>query len=116
MSTHTTHIESRKRNERFAEFIRSEEMQQQMKNMSKSKCLQFLREQFKQKYNETMPASAAYKVIATVDERFKPKQRAVTNKSSGEIISESIEEIMNENPEVNEFINHIQRIRNQTEE
>ena len=118
MSTHTTHIESRMRNDRFAEFIRSEEMQQQMKNMNKSKCLQFLREQFKQKYNETMPASAAYKVIASVDERFKPKQRVqtVTNKSSSEIINESIDEIMNENPEVNEFINHIQRIRNQSED
>ena len=71
---HTTHEQSRQRNQKFAEFIKSEEVQQQMKNMKKSKCLQFLRDQFKQKYNETIPASAAYKVMASIDDRFKPKR------------------------------------------
>ena len=122
-TTHTTHEQSRKRNEKFAEFIRSEEAQQQMKNMNKSKCLAWLRDAFKDKYNVSIPPSAAYKVIQTVDERFKPKQRvptakpqlvAVTNKSSDQIISESIDEIINENPEVNEFMNEIQRIREST--
>ena len=122
-TTHTTHEQSRKRNEKFAEFIRSQEAQQQMKNMNKSKRLAFLRDAFKDKYNVSIPPSAAYKVIQTVDERFKPKQRvqtakpqlvAVTNKSSDQIISESIDEIINENPEVNEFMNEIQRIREST--
>ena len=79
---HTTHEQSRQRNEKFAEFIKSEEVQEQMKNMKKSKCLQFLRDQFKQKYNETIPASAAYKVMASIDERFKPKQREWTPKAT----------------------------------
>ena len=104
MSTHTTHIESRQRNDRFAEFIKSEEMQQQMKNMNKSKCLQFLRDQFKQKYNETMPASAAYKVIATVDERFQPKQRVQTAKATPRAS-------INDNPDIHLYMNDlIQRI------
>ena len=107
--THTTHEQSRQRNEKFAEFIKSEEVQQQMKNMKKSKCLQFLRDQFKQKYNETIPASAAYKVMASIDERFKPKQRERTpkatwtvkhnetsNETHEESVDEIIEEIMNE--------------------
>ena len=63
--THTTHEQSRQRNEKFAEFIKSEEVQQQMKTISKSKCLGFLREQFKEKYNISIPASAAYRVIAS---------------------------------------------------
>ena len=109
-ATHTTHEQSRKRNERFAEFIRSEEVQQQMKNMNKSKCLGFLRDSFKEKYNVTIPASAAYKVIASVDDRFKPKQRvhrpkatwtATPTESTNECIScmsasESVQDIINE--------------------
>ena len=80
--THTTHEQSRQRNEKFAEFIKSEEAQQQMKNMNKSKCLAFLRDAFKDKYNVSIPPSAAYKVIQTVDERFKPKQRERTPKAT----------------------------------
>ena len=72
-TTHTTHEQSRQRNQKFAEFIKSEEVQEQMKTISKSKCLGFLREQFK-KYNISIPASAAYRVIASIDERFKPKR------------------------------------------
>ena len=110
--THTTHEQSRQRNEKFAEFIKSEEVQQQMKTISKSKCLGFLREQFKEKYNISIPASAAYRVIASIDERFKPKQRERTPKatwtvehnepnnetheSTEESVDEIIEEIMNE--------------------
>ena len=108
--THTTHEQSRQRNEKFAEFIKSEEVQEQMKNMSKSKCLGILREQFKEKYNISIPASAAYKVMASIDERFKPKQRERTPKatwtatpieSSSECIScmsasEFINDIINE--------------------
>ena len=81
-TTHTTHQASRERNQKFAEFIRSQEVQQQLKNMNKSKCLAFLRDAFKDKYNVTIPASAAYKVIQTVDERFKPKQRTTTPKAT----------------------------------
>ena len=104
-ATHTTHEQSRQRNQKFAEFIRSEEVQQQMKNMNKSKCLGFLRDSFKEKYNVTIPASAAYKVIASVDERFKPKQRVQTPKatwtatpteSSSESTNESVQDIINE--------------------
>ena len=79
---HTTHEQSRQRNQKFAEFIKSEEVQQQMKNMNKSKCLGFLREQFKEKYNISIPASAAYRVIASIDDRFKPKQRERTPKAT----------------------------------
>ena len=79
---HTTHEQSRQRNEKFAEFIKSEEVQEQMKTISKSKCLGFLREQFKEKYNISIPASAAYRVIAYIDERFKPKQRERTPKAT----------------------------------
>ena len=104
---HTTHEQSRQRNEKFAEFIKSEEVQEQMKNMSKSKCLGFLREQFKEKYNISIPASAAYtasaayKVMASIDERFKPKQRERTPKATWtatpiESSSESINDIINE--------------------
>lgn len=117
---HTTHEQSRQRNEKFAEFIKSEEVQQQMKTISKSKCLGFLREQFKEKYNISIPASAAYRVMASIDDRFKPKSRVqtqetVTNKTSSEIVNESVDEIINENPEVNEFITQIQRIRENVE-
>ena len=115
---HTTHEQSRQRNEKFAEFIKSEEVQQQMKNMKKSKCLQFLRDQFKQKYNISIPASAAYKVMASIDERFKPKSRSdcadakqrertpkatwtvkhneTSNETHEESVDEIIEEIINE--------------------
>ena len=125
---HTTHEQSRQRNEKFAEFIKSEEVQEQMKNMKKSKCLQFLRDQFKQKYNETIPASAAYKVMASIDDRFKPKrskgpqahdvgeQRERTPKATWTVKhNETSNEIINENPEVNEFINQVQRIRENVE-
>ena len=100
-ATHTTHEQSRQRNQKFAEFIKSEEVQQQLKNMNKSKCLGFLRDSFKQKYNVTIPASAAYKVIASVDERFKPKQRVQTPKATWtatptESNSESVQDIINE--------------------
>ena len=99
--THTTHEQSRQRNEKFAEFIKSEEAQQQMKNMNKSKCLAFLRDAFKDKYNVTIPASAAYKVIASVDDRFKPKQRTTTPKATwtatpAESASESVQDVLNE--------------------
>ena len=99
--THTTHEQSRQRNEKFAEFIKSAEVQEQMKTISKSKCLGFLREQFKEKYNISIPASAAYKVMASIDERFKPKQRERTPKATWiatpiESSSESIEDIINE--------------------
>ena len=80
--THTTHEQSRQRNEKFAEFIKSEEVQEQMKTISKSKCLGFLRERFKEEYNISIPASAAYKVMASIDERFKPKQRERTPKAT----------------------------------
>ena len=100
-ATHTTHEQSRQRNQKFAEFIKSEEVQQQMKNMNKSKCLGFLRDSFKEKYNVTIPASAAYKVIASVDDRFKPKQRVQTPKATWaatpiESTNESVQDIINE--------------------
>ena len=99
--THTTHEQSRQRNEKFAEFIKSEEVQEQMKTISKSKCLGFLREQFKEKYNISIPASAAYKVMASIDERFKPKQRERTPKATWtatpiESTNECINDIINE--------------------
>ena len=113
-ATHTTHEQSRQRNQKFAEFIKSEEVQQQMKsmnkskclgflrdsfkeNMNKSKCLGFLRDSFKEKYNVTIPASAAYKVIASVDDRFKPKQRVQTPKATWAATpAESIDNVLNE--------------------
>ena len=68
-----------------------------MKNMNKSKCLGFLRDSFKEKYNVTIPASAAYKVIASVDERFKPKQRVQTPKATWTATpTESVQDIINE--------------------
>ena len=103
--TQTTHEQSRQRNEKFAEFIKSEEVQEQMKTISKSKCLGFLREQFKEKYNISIPASAAYRVIASIDDRFKPKQRERTpkatwtvkrNETSNETHEESVDEIIEE--------------------
>ena len=96
-ATHTTHEQSRQRNQKFAEFIKSEEVQQQMKNMNKSKCLGFLRDKKKKKYNVTIPASAAYKVIASVDDRFKPKQRVQTPKATWTATPiESVQDIINE--------------------
>ena len=100
-ATHTTHEQSRQRNQKFAEFIKSEEVQQQLKNMNKSKCLAFLRDAFKDKYNVTIPASAAYKVIASVDDRFKPKQRVQAPKATwtatpAETSNESVQDIINE--------------------
>ena len=113
---HTTHEQSRQINEKFAEFIKSEEVQEQMKTISKSKCLGFLREQFKEKYNISIPASAAYRVIASIDERFKPKQRERTPKATWTVKhNETSNEIINENPEVNEFITQVQRIRENVE-
>ena len=103
-TTHTTHQASRERNQKFAEFIRSQEVQQQLKNMNKSKCLAFLRDAFKDKYNVTIPPSAAYKVIQTVDERFKPKQRTTTPKATwtatpADTSNESVQDVLNETTE-----------------
>ena len=76
-----------------------------MKSMNKSKCLGFLRDAFKEKHNVRIPASAAYKVITSVDERFKPKQRVHTPKatwaatpteSTIESTNESVQDIINE--------------------
>ena len=100
-TTHTTHQASRERNHKSAEFIRSQELQQELKDMNKSKCLAFLRDAFKDKYNVSIPASAAYKVIQTVDDRFKPKQRTTTPKATwtatpADTSNESVQDVLNE--------------------
>lgn len=70
-----THTQSRERNERFAEFVQSEEVSEKLKIIPKSKHVAWLREQFEAEYGMAIPPSAAYKVMGSIDERFKPRHK-----------------------------------------
>ena len=70
-----THAQSRERKERFADFVREMLHDPQVASMKKSRLLSHLRTTIASEHGITVPLSAAYKVMATVDDRFTPKHR-----------------------------------------
>ena len=70
-----THEQTRERNAKFAELAQEPEVKKYLDNMPKSTHISYLRKLCQEKYGFTVPASAAYKVMATIDDRFKPKHR-----------------------------------------
>ena len=60
---------------KFAELAQEPEVKKYLDNMPKSTHISYLRKLCQEKYGFTVPASAAYKVMATIDDRFKPKHR-----------------------------------------
>ena len=76
--TGQTHEQTRERNAKFAELAQDPEVKKYLDNMPKSTHISYLRKLCQEKYGFTVPASAAYKVMATIDDRFKPKHRGST--------------------------------------
>ena len=76
--TGQTHEQTRERNAKFAELAQEPEVKKYLDNMPKSTHISYLRKLCQEKYGFTVPASAAYKVMATIDDRFKPKHRGST--------------------------------------
>ena len=77
--TRTTHKQSRERNARFAEMAQEPEIKKYLDNMPKSTHISYLRNMYQQKYGFNVPPSAAYKIMASIDDRFKPKHRRIIN-------------------------------------
>ena len=71
----STHEQSRARNKRFAEIAQSPEVRQILDCIPKSTHVSYLRNLCEEKYGFVVPPSAAYKVMSTIDNRFKPKTR-----------------------------------------
>lgn len=70
-----THAESRQRNEMFANIAKQKLQEPFVANMKKARVLHYLRDSIRIEHNIDIPQSAAYKVMATIDERFIPKRR-----------------------------------------
>ena len=73
-----THEQTRERNAKFAEMAQDPEVKKYLDNMPKSTHISYLRKLCQDRYGFTVPASAAYKVMSTIDDRFKPKHRGST--------------------------------------
>ena len=98
--TRTTHKQSRERNARFAEMAQERnarfaemaqepEIKKYLDNMPKSTHISYLRNIYQQKYGFNVPPSAAYKIMASIDDRFKPKHRRTdTNADNTQTASE----------------------------
>ena len=87
--TRTTHKQSRERNARFAEMAQEAEIKKYLDNIPKSSHISYLRNIYQQKYGLNVPPSAAYKIMATIDDRFKPKHRQTdTNADNTQTASE----------------------------
>ena len=71
----STHEQSRARNNRFAEIAQSPEVRNILDCIPKSTHVSYLRKLCEEKYGFVVPPSAAYKVMSTIDNRFKPKTR-----------------------------------------
>lgn len=86
--TRTTHKQSRERNARFAEMAQEPEIKKYLDNMPKSTHISYLRNMYQQKYGFNVPPSAAYKIMASIDDRFKPKHRRVINADITQTVTE----------------------------
>ena len=86
--TRTTHKQSRERNARFAEMAQEPEIKKYLDNMPKSTHISYLRNMYQQKYGFNVPPSAAYKIMASIDDRFKPKHRRIINADNTQTASE----------------------------
>ena len=73
----STHEQSRARNKKFAEIAQSPEVRKILDCIPKSTHVSYLRNLCEEKYGFVVPPSAAYKVMSTLDNRFKPKTRQV---------------------------------------
>ena len=73
----STHEQSRARNKKFAEIAQSPEVRKILDCIPKSTHVSYLRNLCEEKYGFVIPPSAAYKVMSTLDNRFKPKTRQV---------------------------------------
>ena len=71
----STHEQSRARNKKFAEIAQSPEVRKILDCIPKSTHVSYLRNLCEEKYGFVVPPSAAYKVMSTLDNRFKPKTR-----------------------------------------
>ena len=56
------HVKTRERNERFIEFIQSDEANALIKDVKNTHRLKILVNAFKEKYNESMPLVTAYSI------------------------------------------------------
>ena len=83
--TGQTHEQTRERNAKFAELAQEPEVKKYLDNMPKSTHISYLRKLCQEKYGFTVPASAAYKVMATIDDRFKPKHRRTCTETFVEV-------------------------------
>ena len=88
--TRTTHKQSRERNARFAEMAQEPEIKKYLDNMPKSTHISYLRNMYQQKYGFNVPPSAAYKIMASIDDRFKPKHRRTDTKAD---ITQTVTEV-----------------------
>ena len=89
----STHEQSRARNNRFAEIAQSPEVRKILDCIPKSTHVSYLRNLCKEKYGFVVPPSAAYKVMSTIDNRFKPKTRQIKTLEL-EAVSPSLSELV----------------------
>ena len=82
-----THEQTRERNAKFAEMAQDPEVKKYLDNMPKSTHISYLRKLCQDRYGFTVPASAAYKVMSTIDDRFKPKHRRTRTETFVEVES-----------------------------
>ena len=80
-----THEQTRERNAKFAEMAQDPEVKKYLDNMPKSTHISYLRKLCQDRYGFTVPASAAYKVMSTIDDRFKPKHRRTRTETFVEV-------------------------------
>ena len=61
------------------------EVKKYLDNMPKSTHISYLRKLCQDRYGFTVPASAAYKVMSTINDRFKPKHRRTRTETFVEV-------------------------------
>ena len=81
-----TYEQTRERNAKFAEMAQ-DPVKKYLDNMPKSTHISYLRKLCQDRYGFTVPASAAYKVMSTIDDRFKPKHRRTRTETFVEVES-----------------------------
>ena len=80
-----THEQTRERNAKFAEMAQDPEVKKYLDNMPKSTHISYHRKLCKDRYGFTVPTSAAYKVMSTIEDRFKPKHRRTRTETFVEV-------------------------------
>lgn len=70
-----THEQSRANAKKFGELTNLPEIRQVLDIIPKSNHIAYLRQKCQEIYGFSIPSSAAYKVMSSLDERFEPKHR-----------------------------------------